>query len=181
MMAKTLCGALAMVTMVAATPAQSALVEWNFTGVFADFSTVNGSFRYDTDTMMFSSIDVDYSGGLFFGPINFTVLDSVFSEESFLSLYPDGTDVNQDLTGTANMLIVPITSFGDLNQLSPDLNFSTIGTCADSTCDQIGFPDIDVVQGTLTGEVVSVSAPPAVLGLALPGLGVMAWHRRKAA
>ena len=174
-------GAMALAMVTAAAPASGALVEWTFSGIFSDGATANGSFRYDTNTMMFSDFGISYSGGPNYPAASFTVFDALFSDPDLFSLYPDGTNAGQDLSGAINLYVFPITSFGDLNQLSGNLGGGDIATCADFPCQFIDPPIVSIAEGTLTGVIVSVSAPPTVFGLALAGLGVTAWRRRKAA
>ena len=181
-MNKNAAALLATLLLLAAPLAQASPVQWTLNNVqFNDGGTASGSFTYDADLNLYSSIAMVTTGGSLFSgwfydgfatdqPQTATQLvarngtGATFAGTKLFTLRPDSPLTNAG--GVRNLLagttgIVPGGSF--------EVVCAVAGACA-------APPQRLVVSGTLSAAVVPVPGAIALLGSAL---GAMAWVRRR--
>ena len=152
----------------------AASILWTLTDiVFDDGGTATGSFIYDADTNMFSSVSVTTSGGSI-DPGNYS--DVLFGDATNAGLVGQ---LLADYTGDRLLQLIfqtPLTNAGgivDLTFINPAFS-SFEFTCGDSGC-FAGTIERTMVTGGLIGTPVPATAP-----LMVSGIGVwLAWMRRE--
>jgi hypothetical protein len=183
--------ALACAAVVAFAPvnASATPVTWNLNATITNGTasgTAVGSFVYDADTNVYSSIAITTTlpaatfneiGGAFFSPSN-TSLQLI---DNFVP------GANTDKPTITMSYLTPLTNLGGSVNVG---GFSFAGFCGDGTCDTINFVNSSgvvvggIVSGQLTGTpVVSTVPEPATLVLCSTGLigaVVRRWRQRRA-
>jgi len=159
-------------------PAAHAIpVTWNLSGVtFDDGGIATGSFVYDADTNLFSSINVETSGGTT-GQSHSYAYPTIFAFGEF----PDFVDTSPIVPGsTANISLALVTNMtnagGTIDIQSPgQAGLTHEAICADLDCN-----NINVFREIVSGSITTIPIPPAIwlFGSGLMGLAGMA--RRKA-
>jgi hypothetical protein len=141
--------------------AQAAPVQWTLTDVFfSDGGAATGSFVYDADTGIFTTIDIVTTAGSDFAGASYgQVLDS---DPSVLVLVQSP---GPDLTSSPILQLgfqLPLTNAGGpvaLASFAFPPGPSIEGTCADAACDRATMARL-TTEGGVVGVVVPV--PPAL-------------------
>lgn len=176
---------LAAVVLCLGAPAAAAPLTWNISGMFNDGGTMSGSFVYNADTNIFTSIDVTTTAGSLLGGSNYTLpvpcCEGLPSANFLLFVTATG-----DLTGTpilADYLTGSMTDAGgviNLGTADSGFPFYSEEFCGDGTC--TGPSDAtkrDLISGTISAATVPEPASFASAGIGLGLLVLASWRRKR--
>ena len=167
---------------IGATSASASPVQWtlqNFT--FIDGATAQGSFVFDDDTDVFSTIAITTSGGTFFGPATYS-FTTQFNAPPYIE-FGNASPVTLGSFILDVIIASPLTNAGGIVQVLPGTGpivvgeDSFYGICGDQACN--GGSLAPLLEGaSLTGTAVPEPASLALFGL---GAGLLALRRRERA
>ena len=171
---------LVMIGLIFVNTAQALPIKWVLQDVvFNDQSTATGSYIYDTDTNMFSNINVSTST---IGSVYTVGNPSSGGNSMFLALLT--TDVG-DLTGVPELtmaLASAMTNAGGALAILADFIFSGgTGFSFEGACNVPNCGGLDADRGISSGSVTTSVPVPATLALFGLGLASLGWSRRKRA
>ncbi len=176
-------GILALLTFSLAQSAHAIPIQWTLSGItFSDGGTAAGSFVYDADTNVYSSIDITTTAGSVLPGATYVVDNNAFgflsNADGMLALA--GLPVVQDDPVLLMVYSAPLTNAG--GNLTFNVFFETgCGTATDDRCQIVGGENssrnIPRGSGQLVGEASNSNAPEpgtlALLGIALSGIGLV--------
>ncbi len=138
---------------------------WNLSGVtLADGGVATGSFMFDADTSLYSSVDITTSGGSIAGTTYLDVVTGPAVGSFILAAAP----VASYGIGTQSFLIQYSSALTDAGGTAP-ITTGAEGPCQDSQCDVI-----DVDRFVTAGAVTTNAVPePSSVGLFALGLGLL--------
>jgi hypothetical protein len=138
-------------------------VQWTFSGVtFTDGGTANGSFVYDADTNVYSSVNITTTAGTLFPGAVYTDESPGFTSTASVALFV--TAAPQPLTGTpafAPAFAAPLTNAGGTVTLAPAALRE--GTCNNATCSVGTGLRSFTVGNTITGTAVVIPADASAI------------------
>lgn len=151
-------------------------VTWYVNGAFDDGGTIGGSFVFDANANVYSSVAVTTSTGAVLTGANYVLPDPCCTQAANFLLFVTTTG---NLTGTPVLsvyLVNPMTDSGGtiaLATASSGLPFFSEESCADATCTGPAGTTRFVVSGA-----VSSAPEPASFLLVLPFCALIALRRR---
>ena len=161
---------------IVASPARAVDIDWTFSGLFSDGTTVNGTFSYEMATDSLVDINLNLVGGSGGGMLPDALLDSCLS--CFLDSFNSFVMGPPDWTGQPAIQIASV-DLGNAANLNPSLGSNTVVF----RCDGLGLgcalkgATSFLVEGELFGVVPAVPLP-AGLPLLAGGLAALGFARR---
>jgi hypothetical protein len=163
-------------------PVQAVEILWTLdNAVFDDGGTITGSFIYDADTDIYSSVSVTTTAGTEFGGFSYT--DAHIDTAGSTTLDLESPDWLTAVDGSALNLVF----FNPLTNAGGTINLDLFGFTVESWC--INVPDCsgagdrgvrEAISGSVIGTAV-VPLPPAVWLFGSGLLGLLGISRRKKA
>jgi hypothetical protein len=157
-------------------------ITWSLSNVtFDDGGIADGSFIFDADTNMFSSINVQTSGGTL-GISNTYLFDTIFADANF----PDFVDTSPIIPGTTSnislALVADMTNAGGIIAIQGpgSAGLTQEAICDDTDCNNLtAFRQI--VSGSITSQPQSVPEPSILALMSFGLIGLIGIAKRKKA